>query len=152
MKLIEERFMRLQRSSFGNYTVIIFILMVFGACAHHDDVRPSTTGVHLVVTKGEEREAAYRSARAQAEYYCEEFDKLPFVVSESTAFVGEGGEQEYLRNKRLANAAKVGGVAGAIFMPSKGLRAASGVATVAGQSGDAYLGAQYRIRVKFKCR
>ena len=144
--------MWLQRSSLCRYSAFIFMLLAFGACAHHDDVRPSTTGVHLVVTKGEEREAAYRSARAQAECYCDEFDKLPFVVSESTAFVGEGGEQEYLRHKRLANAAKVGGTAGAIFMPSKGLRAASGIATVAGQSGDAYLGEQYRIRVKFKCK
>ncbi|MBM4252525.1 MAG: hypothetical protein FJ146_11180 [Deltaproteobacteria bacterium] len=144
--------MWLQKSNLGSHSALALMFLVIGACAHHDDVRPSTTGVHLVVTKGEEREVAYRSARAQAECYCDEFDKLPFIVSESTAFVGEGGEKEYLRQKRLANAAKVGGTAGAIFMPSKGLRAASGIATVAGQSGDAYLGEQYRIRVKFRCK
>jgi hypothetical protein len=133
-----------------------FIWFIFGTtlvtnCAHHRDVRPSESGIHSVVLTSDEENTNYQNARSQAEDYCETFEQKYVVVSEDTKYIGEGSEQDYKRNKKFADMAKVAG-SGAMVFGGKVERRGGAAVGLGGLMGDAYLGDGYLYELKFKCK
>lgn len=134
--------------------IIMFLAFTIGSltsCTHNGNVTTLNSGVHLVVTKGNEPDSAYRNAYAQAEDYCDTTDKHAYVVTEDSQFTGSGTESDHQNNRKLAKVATVGGFMGAITMPITPLRQVAGAAAIGGIVSQVYLGNEYQIRMKFVC-
>jgi len=120
-------------------------------CAHHPDVRPSESGVHSVVLTSDSANSNYAYASSQAEAYCDTLEQKFIVVSEDSQFIGSGSEDDYKRNKKIADVAKIAGSGAAVF-GGKMERRGGAVVGLGGLMGDTLLGAGYQYELKFKCK
>lgn len=133
---------------------LLFVAVItagLSACATYPDVRPGIKGKHRVVVKSENRREGVRDALRQARNYCDEDDKRPVVLREKIRYTGSMTEKDYRQRKGMARAGKVVGT-GAAFLGGKRERKAGAIVGVGSAAGDAYLGEEYRIYIKFKCR
>lgn len=86
-------------------------ILFITSCAHHRDVRPGVNGQNRVVTTATEGEDAARAAIKQANHYCEQFKKMPKIVSEKTTYTGEMDEDTRKTLRKASEAAiLVGGM------------------------------------------
>lgn len=120
-------------------------------CAHHRDVRPSESGIHSVVLTSDDAHSNYGNARSQAEDYCDTLEQKYVVVSEDSKFIGSGSEEDYKRNKKFADVAKVAG-SGAMVFGGEVEKRGGAVVGLGGLVGDAMLGEGYQYVLKFKCK
>lgn len=129
----------------------VALLIILASCAHHRDVRPSTSGVHKVVIKTEEKNVGYRAAFSQAEHFCEERSKKAFVSKEEYTYIGTMKEEDYQKTKTVAKVAKtVGGTVWALG--GKKESNAGGVVGLGGQVADSVAGQGYKYEMTFKCQ
>ncbi len=122
--------------------------LILGACAHHRDVRPGSSGQNRVITTGTEAEESSRSAISQANHYCKQFKQSPRIVTEKTTYTGEIDENTRKTLRKASNAAiVVGGVYGDPGKP--GVNPVMG----AGQVGSILTnGEDYRTEMVFECK
>lgn len=95
----------------------VFSLATFAmGCAHYQDVRPASNGVHTVSFYTEFDNQGYHQAIGQADHYCHKvYGSHPVVVSEDSSYVGTMPEEEYVRSKNVARAIESVGIAGMIL-------------------------------------
>ncbi|MCF2857070.1 hypothetical protein L1286_06295 [Pseudoalteromonas sp. SMS1] len=121
-------------------------------CAHHNNVRPAEDGKHYVNLTSETREKAAEEAIDQANHFCEESGShQAYVINEQVTYMGSMSEDEYLRNRNLANAVEAAGVGMAIF----GRNAVDDVGTammIGGGIAEDSMGEPYQINMSFSCR
>ncbi|KZN28642.1 hypothetical protein [Pseudoalteromonas luteoviolacea] len=121
-------------------------------CAHHNNVRPAEDGKHYVNLTAETREKAAEEAIDQANHFCEEKGSVrAYVINEQLTYMGSMPEEEYLRNRNLANAVEVAGAGMAIF----GRNAVDDVGTamwIGGGIAEDSMGEPYQINMSFSCK
>jgi hypothetical protein len=125
-------------------------LSLMAACAHHRDVRPGEGGLNSVELSVEQRGDGYRKAMNEAEDYCDEHEKHPVIVDESTRYVGSMDEDTYRTTKTVTRAAEVVGGVGYVF-GGKTERNVGGAVGLGGVVGDLALGDGYRYVMRFRC-
>lgn len=128
---------------------ITFLLIT--SCAHHKDVRPNSNGIHLVKIQTENKSEGYSNAKRQAEHYCEQNGKRPFIVKEAYIYSGDIDEQTYKRGKMAAKIATGIGSAGYVFGGKKE-KNAGGVVGIGGGIADRTLGNGYTYSMTFRCK
>lgn len=138
--------MRLSRTRW-----FIFATTLVTHCAHHQDVRPSESGIHSVIITSDHSHSNYGNARNQAEHYCQQTQQRYLVVSENTQYIGTGSEQDYKKYKKIADVAAVAGGAAMVF-GGKTERKGGAVVGLSGLAGNAYLGEGYQYELKFRCQ
>lgn len=85
----------------------IFILgtiLFLAGCAHHNDVRRGTDGVHVALVKTKEPREGFEDAAKQAAHFCGQMDKKSVTIEKTKKFLGEGGEDRYIANQRAVKA------------------------------------------------
>ena len=115
------------------------------------DVRPGKSGVHSVQILGDEKQTISRSGLAQAKRYCKKKKKEHVVLSEEMTFVCEMSEEEYIEQKKIAEAAKI---AGSVASTSDNaiVSGLGSAAAVGGMVADEALGDCYKVMLSFECR
>ncbi len=135
------------------HLVLILSLGLFLiSCAHHRDVRPGN-GIHHVVVREQNREAAERNAIDQAEHFCKERNQHAVIIEEKkTEYTGKMDESTRDTVHKASTAAMVlGGGAGG-FGPTHGTKTAGAVLGTAGTAGYIMTGGDdYTADMKFKC-
>ncbi|MBK9321947.1 MAG: hypothetical protein IPM97_03135 [Bdellovibrionaceae bacterium] len=127
------------------------LVLVLVSCAHHRDVRPSSTGEHVVKFNTESKEEGYRNAMSQAEDYCKELQKRPVIVNEKSDYTGTMKEETYNNSKKAAKVAEAIGSAGMVF-GGKNERNAGGVVGLGGAIADGAIGSGYTYTLVFRCQ
>lgn len=51
--------------------MLVAIGLFIFSCAHHRDVRPNSSGKHLVKFNTEYKSSGYQNAKSQADHFCE---------------------------------------------------------------------------------
>ena len=125
-------------------------LCLLTACAHHNNVRPSSDGNHYINLYGETKENVADDAFKQAKSYCDESKHTPFVVSEKIDYVGSINESEYLTKRNIAKAVETAGTAMWILGDSH-LDDAGAVMSIGGDIAADALGKPYHLHLVFNC-
>ena len=130
--------------------MMILILSMLVGCSVRD-VRPGQNGVHTVQLLGDEKQTMSRSGLAQAKRYCKKKKKEHIVLSEEITFVCEMSEEEYLEQKKVAEAAKI---AGSVASTSDNavVSGLGSAAAVGGMVADEALGDCYKLMLSFECK
>ena len=131
--------------------VLALSLFLSMSCAHHRDVRPGDDGIHKVILNVNTRDEGFRAGMREARHYCGQWQKEAIVVAESTNYTGNGDEESYNRNKKIAKGASVVGGATWIF-GGKTESAIGGVVGLGGLAADQIIGQGYKYAMKFKCK
>ncbi len=136
--------------------VLLLGTVLLSACAHHRDVRPGVDGVHRVNVRGEEKDAAERSAISQANHYCESTGgKHAAFVNEQTKYTGSMDEGTRATLKKASQAAQVVGTSTSTRRRDAYGRPVSQVNPLgtAGVVGSIMTSGQdYSSEMKFKCQ
>ncbi|KAF7764175.1 hypothetical protein PCIT_b0099 [Pseudoalteromonas citrea] len=132
-------------------TLLAFgVISVLAACAHHDDVRPSSDNQHYVIIKASERGEGIQEALNQATHFCKKDAQSMYVINESVTYQGEQDEQTFLNDKSTAQIISNAGtwlwVLGDGYVDDAGA-----IASLAGASAEHSLGKPYLINVSFRC-
>lgn len=69
----------------------VLLIGLLSSCAHHEDVRPSKSGVHKVVTDGTSEATALENAKSQALDYCDAKERRVGVISQRAKLVDAAG-------------------------------------------------------------
>lgn len=126
-------------------------VLLLTACAHHNNVRPSSDGNHYVELYGESRTDVAEQAFDQAKSYCKESKLNPFVVSEKIEYIGNIDEQEYLTKRNIASAVEAAGTAMWIFGESH-VDDAGAALSIGGDIAGNALGHPYQLHLVFNCK
>jgi hypothetical protein len=133
-----------------NILLALSIISVLGACAHHDNVRPSSDNQHYVVIKASDRGEGIKEALNQATHFCKQNEKSMYVINESVSYEGKQSEQAFLNDKSTAEMISHAGtwlwVLGDGYVDDAGA-----IATLAGASAEHSLGKPYMINISFRC-
>lgn len=124
--------------------------LLLTACAHHQNVRPSSDGNHYVDLYGETKTEVSKQAFKQAKSYCKESKSKPYVVSEKVDYIGDMSEQDYLTKRNIADAVEAAGTAMWIFGRSHVDDAGAALSIGGDIAGDA-LGDPYQLHLVFNC-
>ncbi|PHI35399.1 hypothetical protein CBQ28_19860 [Pseudoalteromonas sp. GCY] len=119
-------------------------------CAHHDDVRPSSDGVHNIMLFSDSRDAGSKEALKQARHYCKQADMVAYVVNLDIIYNSDTPESTYITQKGVANAVEAAGMAMWIFGRNS-VDDAGAAMTIGGGIADGALGKPYDVRLNFKC-
>ncbi|MBQ4811208.1 hypothetical protein A7985_01650 [Pseudoalteromonas luteoviolacea] len=121
-------------------------------CAHHNNVRPAEDGRHYVNLTAETREKAAEEAIDQANYFCEEkSNNQAYVINEQLTYMGSMPEEEYLRNRNVANAVEAAGAGMAIFGRNS-VDDLGAAMMIGGGIAEDSMGEPYQINMSFSCR
>ncbi len=131
---------------------ITFILMtlLLVSCGHHRDVRPGIKGVHRVVVVSPDSQEGKQEAIAQANHYCDQFERHAAFAKESTKYVGSVDEKTYQQARMFSRATKYSSNQAKL----RGGKRESNFGMIAGAAGssvDEALGNGYQIDMIFKC-
>lgn len=130
---------------------IAVLIIIATGCAHHRDVRPSSTGVHKVILKTDEKDQGYNEAMSQAEDFCEKrYKKHPVIVNEDSQYKGKMKEDKYNEAKTATKVVQGVGAAGWVF-GGKNESNLGGIVGLGGGIADAALGQGYSYELNFKC-
>ncbi len=132
-------------------SLLLPVLLLLGACAHHRDVRPGLNGVNRVVVKSEDENGGSENAIAQANHYCEEkFRRHAAFIDEKNKYVGSMKESDYKTAKTVS---KVAGAAGSALWVFGGKKESEvgGVMGIGGGIANNALGQGYTYEMSFKC-
>lgn len=119
-------------------------------CAHHDDVRPSSDGMHNILLFADSRYAGSKEALRQAKRYCKQVDKVAYVVDLDIIYYGDTPESTYVTQHGLVNAVESVGIA-MWFLGKNRVNDAGAALTLSGVIADGTLGKPYDVRLDFKC-
>lgn len=134
------------------YGISLVMLFAASGCQHHNDVRPSTSGLHKVSFLVESRSDGYREAYAQARYYCEQSAAgAAAIEKEMHTYIGSMDESTYLAAKTGSRVVSALGGAG-VMLGGERERRAGTVAGVGGAVTDSALGQAYRYTMTFRCQ
>lgn len=132
------------------FVMTLIVLVLFFSCAHHDDVRPGTSGIHRVKVMTDDETMGTRDAIEQANHFCKTKGKSAEFIDENKEYTGSLDEKDYKHAKRASKVAQsVGGMVH-VFGGKKESQL-GGVVGVGGIVGDTMLGNEYQIEMKFKC-
>ncbi|MCG9758801.1 MULTISPECIES: hypothetical protein [Pseudoalteromonas] len=120
-------------------------------CAHHDDVRPSSDGMHTIMLFADSRDAGSKEALRQAKHYCKQTEQVAYVVNLDIIYNSDTPESTYVTQNGLANAVDAMGIAMWIFGKNS-VDDAGAALTLSGGIADGALGKPYDVRLNFKCR
>lgn len=135
--------------SFSSSLAVGFLIL--SACAHHNDVRPSSDGVHRVILKTEDKDEGFREGMSQARHYCKESgNRSPVVMSEESKYTGSMNESNYKAGKTAAKIAQAAGGAAYVF-GGKNEKSAGGIVGLGGGIAKEAMGEGYSFEMKFKC-
>ena len=130
----------------------ILSLALYSGCAHYPDVRPSARGDHSVSFMTESSEQGYRSAKAQADSYCDDVHKKrAYISKEDSSYRGSMDEKNYKTAKKAAKITGLVGATGAVLGGRKQSEI-GGVVAAGGGIADYGLGNAYRYTLKFQCK
>ncbi|MBQ4860664.1 hypothetical protein J8L98_03005 [Pseudoalteromonas sp. MMG013] len=133
-----------------NLLLAVGLISLLSACAHHDDVRPSSDNQHYVIIKSSERGQGVKEALDQATHFCKQDKQSMFVLNESVTYQGEKTEHEFLSDKSTAEIITNAGtwlwVLGDGYVDDAGA-----IASIAGASAEHSLGKPYLINLSFRC-
>ena len=124
--------------------------LLLTACAHHNNVRPSSDGNHYIDLYGETKSDVSEKAFDQAKSYSKESKSTPYVVSENIDYIGNMDEEDYLTNRNIAKAVEAAGTAMWIFGRSHVDDAGAALSIGGDIAGDA-LGDPYQLHLVFNC-
>jgi len=124
--------------------------LLLTACAHHNNVRPSSDGNHYIDLYGETKSDVSEKAFDQAKSYCKESKSTPYVVSENIDYIGNMDEEDYLTNRNIAKAVEAAGTAMWIFGRSHVDDAGAALSIGGDIAGDS-LGHPYQLHLVFNC-
>ncbi|MBQ4837280.1 MULTISPECIES: hypothetical protein [Pseudoalteromonas] len=131
---------------------VSMIAVLASGCAHHNNVRPAEDGKHYANLTAETREKAGKEALDQANHYCTENGaSQAYVINETITYMGSMPEQEYLKNRNLAEAVEVAGAGMSIF----GGGHVDDVGTamwIGGGIAEDSMGEPYQINLSFSCK
>lgn len=130
--------------------ILVLMPLLLVSCGHHRDVRPGTRGLHRVVVASQDSHQGKQEAIAQANHYCDQFEKHAAFAKESTKYVGSVDEKTYQRARMFSRATKSGGNQAKL----NGGKKESSLGVIAGAAGssiDEALGNGYQIDMIFKC-
>lgn len=133
--------------------ILSSLIFIFGACAHHSDVRPNADGIHRISLQADFKDASDQSSEAmkQANHYCKESGKQAFVVEEKCQYTGSMKESDYIAAKKAARAAEA--VGDVLFGTNYGKHAKTGdTIGESGEAADDVIGKGYTYEMKFKCQ
>jgi len=132
-------------------SALICISFLFSSCAHHNDVRPGTEGVHRVVIQTDDQEAGSREAISQANHFCEQRKLSAAFLNEENKYTGSMKESDYKTAKTVSKVASAAG--GAIYaLGGRRESNAGGIVGLGGAIADSALGKGYTVEMKFKCQ
>ncbi|MEI7972780.1 MAG: hypothetical protein WCH11_00265, partial [Bdellovibrio sp.] len=118
-----------------------FLLLT--ACAHHQDVRPGSDGVHRVILKTEDKDEGFREGMSQARHFCKEAgNRSPVVMSDESKYTGSMDESSYKAGKTAAKVAQSAGGAAYVF-GGKNEKSAGGIIGLGGGIAKEAMGAGY---------
>ena len=130
----------------------LMLSFLFAGCTIRD-VRPGVDGVHMVTFLTDEKQDSTRFALRQAKRYCKKEKKGYAILSESFKYICDMPEEEYIRKKKIAEAAQMAGVATDISAEENSNADIIGSAVAAGGAiADHALGDCYELRMTFKCQ
>ena len=86
---------------------MLFTLLSLFACV--GDVRPGPNGINSIILITDDKEVASRQMLRQAKRYCKREDQRLVIHEETTLFVCDMDEDDYIRQKNIATAAQVVG-------------------------------------------
>lgn len=126
-------------------------VLLLTACAHHNNVRPSSDGNHYIDLYGETKTDVAEQAFDQAKSYCKEAKLKPYVVTEKIDYIGNIDEQEYLTKRNIASAVEAAGTAMWIFGESH-VDDAGAALSIGGDIAGNALGNPYQLHLVFNCK
>lgn len=124
--------------------------LLLTACAHHNNVRPSSDGNHYIDLYGETKSDVSEKAFDQAKSYCKKSKSTPYVVSENVDYIGNMDEEDYLTKRNIAKAVEAAGTAMWIFGRSHVDDAGAALSIGGDIAGDS-LGHPYQLHLVFNC-
>ena len=129
---------------------MILILSIFLGCSVRD-VRPGKNGVHSVQIVGDEKQTISRAGLAQAKRYCKKQKEAHVILSEEITFICEMSEEEYIEQKKIAEAAKIAGNV-ASTSDNAVVSGLGSAAAIGGMVADEALGDCYKLMLSFECK
>ncbi len=133
-----------------NQSLQLAAALLLTACAHHQNVRPSSDGNHYINLNGETRTEVSEHAFKQAKSYCKELQLSPYVITEEVDYVGSVDERTYLTQRNIASAVEAAGTAMWIFGRSH-VDDAGAVLSIGGDIIGDSLGNPYQVHLTFTC-
>lgn len=132
---------------------MFFIIAILTIGCAVRDVRPGADGVHFVIFLTDDKQESNSSALKQAKRYCKKEKKSHFILSEKTKYICEMEEEEYVRKKKIAQAAKRAGAATSNSAEEHSGKDALGVMLATGALiVEDSLGDCYELTTTFQCK
>lgn len=133
-----------------NLIGLVALMLLFTACAHHKDVRPSADGLHRVVVKSENTEEGSREAIKQSNHFCKQRGLQAAFVKEDQKYTGDMEEKSYKNAKMATKVAQSVGGAVWVFGGKKESNL-GGIVGLGGAAADEAIGDGYTVEMQFKC-
>jgi hypothetical protein len=131
--------------------MFMILAYLFLGCSVRD-VRPGADGVHMVTFTTDEKQDSTRFALRQAKRYCKK-QKMNFaIINESFKYVCDMPEDEYIRKKKLAEAAQIAGSTASITSEENSKQDILGTMVATGGAiAEHSLGDCYELKMTFQC-
>ena len=131
--------------------MLLMLSILFSGCTVRD-VRPGADGVHMVTFLTDEKQESTRFALRQAKRYCKKEKKGFAIMNENFKYICDMPEEEYIRKKKIAEAAQMAGAATDITAEDNSNADILGSAVAAGGAiADHALGDCYELKMTFQC-
>ena len=132
--------------------IIIALVLLSTSCNHIGSVTPRENGIHDVNLNGFSEDGVKSAALEQAENYCELKEKNYVVLEDKVSY--EDGALEESDYKAASVATHCSFALGPIlyFAGGPAVQVIGGSIYLAAFAGHSYIGAPYRMDMKFKCK